>query len=305
MCSPLLLWGTARYSPVNTLPLMAAIFPAPVEEFIAPKLSDDPVVEEFIAVPASHRPRIAPIAAAPAVSKPASHNSPTRAPHNPRPAAQGIVCCCQAAPCCFPDGCCPDGCCPDSMCPNGCLGEQFEGCCMIFGAAGGSGGCCSFGGCFATGEAAPKTDDLSKILSKLVVTQGLSPDAVRAAASGAAKHAAHAAKQQQQDEKKRRENNNTQNKTQSERETKQSKANRKQITTLHKLFADGMLTKPQYDAAVNKILGLQSDLTDSTVYCERRAGLNAAAGAARLPACNISHTTDHESDYRGPHSQIL
>ena len=48
--------------------------------------------------------------------------------HMPDPT--GIVCCCQSAPCCFPDGCCPDGCCPDSMCPNGCLGEQFEGCCM-------------------------------------------------------------------------------------------------------------------------------------------------------------------------------
>ena len=27
-----------------------------------------------------------------------------------------VVCCCQAAPCCFPDGCCPDGCCPSQDC---------------------------------------------------------------------------------------------------------------------------------------------------------------------------------------------
>lgn len=43
-----------------------------------------------------------------------------------------IACCCQAAPCCFPDGCCPDGCCPDGCCPNGNCGEQFEGMCLSY-----------------------------------------------------------------------------------------------------------------------------------------------------------------------------
>ena len=82
------------------------------------------------------------------------------APPPVMPAPMGIVCCCQSAPCLFPDGCCvfaarkyprlksrskrtpagPDGCCPDSPCPNGCLGEQFEGCCMCLSAAGVRGG---------------------------------------------------------------------------------------------------------------------------------------------------------------------
>lgn len=169
-----------------------------------------------------------------------------------------FACCCNAAPCCFPDGCCPDGCCPDGCCPNGNCGEQFEGCCFhydfqksnaiqakleLLAMSGGH------------NYNAPSFD-IRQLLQGLV-DSGASPKMVVAGAQGAI---ANAQKQHEENEKKNdKQHGNNNMADQSQQNKKKFDENMNEVKQLHQAVQDGSISKEVAEQKIKKIFGLSTD----------------------------------------------
>mmetsp|Transcript_56034 Transcript_56034/g.60641 ORF Transcript_56034/g.60641 Transcript_56034/m.60641 type:complete len:454 (+) Transcript_56034:166-1527(+) len=176
-----------------------------------------------------------------------------------------FVCCCNAAPCCFPDGCCPDGCCPDGCMPNGNCGEQFEGFCF----------CYDF-----THDSDQRNDDdhdcktkdkdndfgLHWILQALVDSD-TTPEAIRVAAISAVKSTQAQLEQNHEQDQKEAEERAKQKAAQdagedmgssSAQNSKEFKSQVDQVKTINGLVTSGVLSKKLGEQKIQKILGIKN-----------------------------------------------
>ena len=179
-----------------------------------------------------------------------------------------IACCCQAAPCCFPDGCCPDGCCPDGCCPNGNCGEQFEGMCLSY----------DFRSTAKARPAAragqdhaatPGSSGLPKILRALL-DSGATP---RLMVSGAQAALASATTQQDANAKQNNEHQQHCNRANpSQQHKKKFQQQMAEVKSLHQATKDGALSATVADLKIRKLFGLSTETMTSQSAVEYPLG---------------------------------
>jgi hypothetical protein len=175
-----------------------------------------------------------------------------------------IACCCQAAPCCFPDGCCPDGCCPDGCCPNGNCGEQFEGMCFSYDFRKANALQAAMEGHYHDAKPGP---GLQKILLALL-DSGANP---RLIVSGA-QAALESAKTQQEANAKKNDHQHVNMADQSQQNKKKFEQQMSEVKSIHKATKDGAISAKVADLKIRKLFGLSTDSMSSKSAVEYPLG---------------------------------
>jgi len=176
-----------------------------------------------------------------------------------------IACCCQAAPCCFPDGCCPDGCCPDGCCPNGNCGEQFEGICFSYDVRTANARQAARAGQDDEDQPGPV---LPKILRALL-DSGATP---RLIVSGAQAAVESATTQQDANAKEKNEHQHFNMANQSQQNKKKFQQQMAEVKSLHQATKDGAISATVADLKIRKLFGLATDTLTSQSAVEYPLG---------------------------------
>lgn len=157
-----------------------------------------------------------------------------------------FACCCQAAPCCFPDSCCPDGCCPDGCCPNGNCGEQFEGMCFSYDFR-------QANALQAAHDANPGSG-LQNILRALL-DSGANHRLIVSGAQAALK----SAKTQQEANAKKNDHQHFNMANQSQQNRKKFEQQMAEVESIHKATKDGAISAKVAELTIRKLFGLSTD----------------------------------------------
>lgn len=162
-----------------------------------------------------------------------------------------IACCCQAAPCCFPDGCCPDGCCPDGCLPNGNCGEQFEGMCFSYDFR-------KANALQAAMEGHPHDANPGSGLQNILRALLDSGANLRLIVSGA-QAALESAKTQQEANAKKNDHHHLNMANQSQQNKKKFEQQMAEVKSIHKATKDGAISAKVADLKIRKLFGLSTD----------------------------------------------